>query len=49
MTTIDASRFPRAALRDLLAGNSARKELGWSPGFDALEAIVETAWRWFAR
>ena len=27
----------------------ARDELGWSPGFDGLEAIVETAWRWFSR
>ena len=27
----------------------ARTELGWSPGFDSLDAIVETAWRWFAR
>lgn len=34
----------------LVAGAArARKELGWAPGFDALEAIVETAWRWFAR
>ena len=27
----------------------ARAELGWSPGFDGLNAIVETAWRWFGR
>jgi UDP-glucose 4-epimerase len=23
-----------------------RRELGWAPRFDALEAIIETAWRW---
>jgi UDP-glucose 4-epimerase len=27
----------------------ARGELGWRPRFDALEPIVETAWRWFVR
>jgi UDP-glucose 4-epimerase len=24
----------------------ARKELGWSPKFDRLETIIETAWNW---
>jgi len=27
----------------------ARAELGWSPEFNELAAIVETAWRWFSR
>lgn len=27
----------------------ARAELGWSPEFDDLSDIVETAWRWFSR
>ena len=27
----------------------ARAELGWSPKFNALSEIVETAWRWFSR
>ena len=27
----------------------ARAELGWSPEFDQLSEIVETAWRWFSR
>ena len=27
----------------------AHAELGWSPQFNALDAIVETAWRWFSR
>jgi UDP-glucose 4-epimerase len=27
----------------------ARHELGWSPRFTNLDAIVETAWRWFSK
>jgi UDP-glucose-4-epimerase GalE len=27
----------------------ARDTLGWAPRFEALPAIVETAWRWFSR
>lgn len=30
------------------SGEKARRELGWSPRFVELDAIVETAWRWFA-
>lgn len=35
----------------ILVGSSekARRVLGWSPRFDRLEAIVETAWRWHRR
>ena len=34
----------------LVAGaERARAELGWSPKFDDLSDIVETAWRWFSR
>jgi UDP-glucose 4-epimerase len=28
------------------SGDRARKDLGWSPRFDDLDAIVETAWAW---
>lgn len=28
------------------SGERARRELGWSPRFEELDAIVETAWRW---
>ena len=28
------------------SADKARRMLGWSPRFDRLEAIVETAWRW---
>lgn len=28
------------------SGEKARRELGWSPRFEDLDAIVETAWRW---
>ena len=26
--------------------SKARRELGWSPKYDTLEPIVESAWRW---
>lgn len=29
------------------SGDKLRTELGWSPKYDSLDAIVETAWRWF--
>jgi UDP-glucose 4-epimerase len=28
------------------SGDLARRELGWSPRFETLDAIVETAWAW---
>lgn len=31
------------------SGDLARRELGWSPRFNDLDAIVETAWRWRER
>jgi UDP-glucose 4-epimerase len=34
----------------LVAGNGlARHDLGWTPKFDSLERIVETAWLWHQR
>jgi UDP-glucose-4-epimerase GalE len=34
----------------LVAGSGlARRELGWTPKFEALDAIVETAWTWHQR
>jgi UDP-glucose-4-epimerase GalE len=38
----DPARLVASALR-------ARTDLGWSPKYDDLSAIVETAWRWFAQ
>ena len=38
----DPARLVASAVR-------ARAELGWSPVFNELSEIVETAWRWFAR
>ena len=35
--------------RLVASAERARAELGWSPEFDALSEIVETAWRWFLR
>ena len=29
------------------SGERLRSELGWSPKYDSLDRIVETAWRWF--
>ena len=31
------------------SGERARRELGWSPRFEHLDAIVETAWKWRER
>ena len=28
------------------SSDKARKELGWRPQFETLEAIVESAWKW---
>ena len=35
--------------RLVASGVRARAELGWSPEFNDLSDIVETAWRWFSR
>ncbi|MCR4392079.1 MAG: hypothetical protein NUV94_04705 [Candidatus Acetothermia bacterium] len=38
------------ALAVLVADPSrARRELGWEPGYTALEPIVETAWAWMCK
>jgi len=31
------------------SSDKIRKELGWSPDYDDLEAIIETAWKWHNR
>jgi len=28
------------------SSDKIRTTLGWSPGFNSLDAIIETAWRW---
>ena len=35
--------------RLVASASRARAELGWSPKFNQLSQIVETAWRWFSR
>jgi UDP-glucose 4-epimerase len=31
------------------SSDHARAELGWTPRFDRLDTIVETAWNWHSR
>jgi UDP-glucose 4-epimerase len=44
-----AGRRPGDPARLVASAARARAELGWSPKFNELSDIVETAWRWFAR
>lgn len=41
-------RRPGDPARLVAANARARRDLGWSPRLGALEAIVDTAWRWHA-
>ena len=34
--------------RLVASAERAHAELGWTPQFNALSSIVETAWRWFS-
>lgn len=44
-----ASRREGDPARLVASASRARAELGWSPEFNELSDIVETAWRWFSR
>jgi len=43
---IDSARRPGDRARLVADSTLARRELGWSPRYDALERIVLHAWRW---
>lgn len=43
---VEAARRPGDPAVLVAASDRARAELGWKPRFEALETIVETAWRW---
>lgn len=47
--TIKADVAPRRAGDPAVlvaSSDKAKKELGWTPKYDALETIIETAWKW---
>jgi UDP-glucose 4-epimerase len=43
---IEKPRRPGDPPRLIASSEKAQKELGWRPQFQALEAIVESAWKW---
>jgi UDP-glucose 4-epimerase len=46
VASVDSSRRPGDPARLVASSKKIREELGWTPDFPDLEAIVETAWQW---
>lgn len=46
---LEAERRPGDPAILVADSSKARKELGWSPEFEDLRAIIETAWAWHSR
>ncbi len=44
--TIDKPRRPGDPPRLIASSEKIKKELGWCPQFESLEAIIESAWKW---
>src|SRR4029079_2947297 len=44
--TIEKPRRPRDPPRLIASSKKIKKELGWQPQFQFLDAIVESAWKW---
>ena len=44
--TIEKPRRPGDPPRLIASSEKIKKELGWRPQFQSLEAIVESAWKW---
>jgi UDP-glucose 4-epimerase len=47
--TIEKMRRPGDPPRLIASSEKIRRELGWKPQFQSLEAIVESAWKWHLR
>jgi UDP-glucose 4-epimerase len=46
IATIEKPRRPGDPPRLIASSEKIKKELGWRPEFQSLEAIIETAWKW---
>jgi UDP-glucose 4-epimerase len=44
--TIEKSRRPGDPPRLIASSDKIKKELGWRPQFQSLDAIIESAWKW---
>ena len=49
ITCLQAARRPGDPAVLVASSDKIRKELGWSPQFSTLEAIIQTAWEWKQR
>lgn len=43
---VDAPRRPGDPATLVASSEKIKRELGWKPGYDSLETIIATAWRW---
>jgi UDP-glucose 4-epimerase len=46
ISTIEQPRRPGDPPRLVASSEKIKKELGWRPQFESLEAIIESAWKW---
>ena len=46
ISTIEQPRRPGDPPRLVASSEKIKKELGWRPQFQSLEAIIESAWKW---
>jgi UDP-glucose 4-epimerase len=46
IATIEKPRRPGDPPRLIASSEKIKKELGWRPQFQSLEAIIESAWKW---
>ena len=49
VASVDSSRRPGDPALLVASSKKIREELGWTPDFSDLEAIVETAWQWHTK
>jgi len=47
--TVERSRRPGDPPRLVATSEKIKRELGWNPQFQSLEAIIESAWKWHQR
>ncbi|HZS19244.1 MAG TPA: UDP-glucose 4-epimerase GalE [Candidatus Udaeobacter sp.] len=46
VSTVERPRRPGDPPRLIASSQKIKKELGWRPQFESLEAIIESAWKW---
>jgi UDP-glucose 4-epimerase len=46
IAVVEKPRRPGDPPRLIAASDKIRKELGWTPQFQSLPAIIESAWKW---